>query len=63
MNRMNLTKTDDTESQREEWETIVREQVKKLRFGVVQITIHDGRVTQLAATEKTRIPSDGVVTH
>jgi hypothetical protein len=28
-----------------------------MRYGSVQLTIHDGRVTQVEATEKTRLPA------
>ena len=38
-----------------EWLGIVREKVESLRFGVVQIVVHDRRVTQVERTEKTRI--------
>lgn len=37
------------------WLDIVRQKVESLRFGVVQIVIHDGKVTQIERTEKTRI--------
>ena len=37
------------------WLEIVREKVRGIRFGSVQITVHDGRVTQVEAIEKTRI--------
>jgi hypothetical protein len=40
---------------REEWEEVVRREVQRMRFGVVQIIVHDGRVTQVDATEKTRL--------
>ncbi len=43
------------EPPREEWEHIVRQQVGRLRFGVVQVFIHEGRVTQVDATERTRL--------
>jgi len=33
---------------------IVRKNVMNLRFGSVQITVHDGRVTQIESIEKTR---------
>ena len=44
-----------------DWELLVRERVRSLRFGSVQITIHQGRVTQIEATEKIRVeePLDG----
>jgi len=37
------------------WLGIVREKVEGLRFGVVQIVVHDRKVTQIERTEKTRI--------
>lgn len=37
-----------------DWLEIVRQNVAGLRFGSVQITIHDGRVTQVESIEKTR---------
>ncbi len=40
------------------WLDLVRQKVESLRFGVVQIVVHDGKVTQIERTEKTRI-SDG----
>ena len=39
-----------------EWLDIVRAKVEGLRFGVVQIVVHDGKVTQIERTEKTRLP-------
>jgi hypothetical protein len=41
-----------------EWLALVRAQVKDLRYGVVQLVVHDGRVTQIERTEKTRLVSD-----
>jgi hypothetical protein len=38
-----------------EWLELVREKVQTLRFGVVQIVVHDSKVTQIERTEKTRI--------
>ncbi|AKC82843.1 hypothetical protein IMCC26134_08775 [Verrucomicrobia bacterium IMCC26134] len=37
------------------WVEIVRQKVETLRFGVVQIVVHDGKVTQIERTEKTRL--------
>ncbi|NQU11851.1 YezD family protein [bacterium] len=37
------------------WLTLVREQVALLRYGVVQIVVHDARVTQIERTEKLRL--------
>lgn len=49
---------DETEVPAEPWLEIVRRKVGSLRFGSVQIVVHEGRVTQVESTEKTRI-SDG----
>ena len=38
-----------------EWLAIVRQKVETLRYGVVQIVVHDSRVTQIERTEKTKI--------
>lgn len=38
-----------------DWLAIVREKVESLRFGVVQVVVHDGKVTQIERTEKTRL--------
>ena len=40
------------------WMDIVRTKVAAMRFGMVNITIHEGRVTQIEATEKTRLPNE-----
>lgn len=40
-----------------EWLRVVQEKVETLRYGVVQLVVHDGRVTQIERTEKTRLPS------
>jgi len=38
-----------------DWIELVRQKVESLRFGVVQLMVHDGRVTQIERTEKTRL--------
>ena len=40
-----------------DWIALVREKVESLRFGVVHLVVHDGRVTQIERTEKTRLPA------
>ncbi len=40
-----------------DWLALVREKVESLRFGVVQLVVHDGKVTQIERTEKTRLPA------
>lgn len=37
--------------------SIVRRKVESLRFGVVQIIVHEGEVKQIESTEKTRLES------
>ena len=37
------------------WLEIVRRQVKSLRFGMVQIAVHDSQVTQIDKTERVRL--------
>jgi len=36
------------------WTEVVQKQVSSLRFGAVQITMHDGRVVQVETTERLR---------
>ena len=40
-----------------DWLGVVTTKVRSLRFGVVQITVHEGRVTQVEVAERTRFPS------
>jgi hypothetical protein len=37
------------------WLAIVREQVNSLKYGTVEITVHDSRVTQVERSEKLRL--------
>ena len=37
------------------WVEMVRNQVSSLRFGVIQIVVHDNRVVQIERTEKVRL--------
>lgn len=52
---MSTTPEDPTSA---DWLAVVRDKVGHIRFGSVQITVHDGRVTQVEANEKTRISAD-----
>jgi len=36
------------------WLEVVRQQVESLRFGAVEIIVHDARVTQIETTERLR---------
>ena len=38
-----------------EWLELVKRQVNSLRYGVVQIVIHDAQVTQVEKTERVRL--------
>lgn len=49
------TKSSAAEGLSPAWLEIVRQKVAGLRYGVVQIVVHDARVTQIERTEKTRI--------
>jgi hypothetical protein len=40
-----------------DWLEIVRSKVEELRYGVIQIVVHDHKVTQIEKTEKTRLDS------
>ena len=40
-----------------EWLDIVRQKVESLSYGVVQIIVHERKVTQIERTEKTRLDS------
>ncbi|MFZ2280534.1 MAG: YezD family protein [Prosthecobacter sp.] len=46
------------EAEVESWVDIVKQKVSALRFGSVQIIVHEGRVTQVESTEKTRLAVD-----
>ncbi|MDB6054891.1 MAG: hypothetical protein JWN25_2414 [Verrucomicrobiales bacterium] len=37
------------------WIELVQKQVSSIRFGVVQITVHESRVVQVETTEKVRL--------
>lgn len=45
------------------WLGVVRNQIRPLRFGVVQIVVHDGEVVQIERTERVRLgrPEGGTV--
>jgi hypothetical protein len=41
-----------------EWLGIVLKQIESLRFGVVQIVVHENRVVQIEKTEKVRLDKE-----
>ena len=47
----------DAKSSQVSWLDILKEQVGSLRFGIVQIVVHDRRVVQIERTEKFRFDS------
>ena len=56
-----MSQNTNTEPTAESWLEIVRQRVEAMRFGSVQIVVHEGRVTQVESTEKTRLSSDATI--
>lgn len=55
------TKTEtvrDTTSEAPQWLDIVRQSVEGVRFGRVEIVIHEGRVIQVDTTRRTRLSQE-----
>ena len=50
-----ILKPDGKELADVNWLEIVRQQVGSLRFGVVEIIVHDSHVTQIEKTERLRL--------
>jgi hypothetical protein len=46
------------ENERPAWIDLVQSQVSSLRFGQVQIVVHDSHVVQIERTEKVRLNRD-----
>ena len=49
------TRTESDADEKAGWLEIVRRQVGSLRFGVVQIVVHDSQVTEIDKTERVRL--------
>jgi hypothetical protein len=49
------TKTSGDSAGKQDWLEIVRQQVGSLRYGVVEIVVHDSQVTQIEKTERVRL--------
>jgi hypothetical protein len=45
------------------WVRLVQGQVESMRFGVVQIVVHDSRVVQIERTEKLRLDKSEAQSH
>jgi len=52
---MSPTRSNLTEDSSQNWQEIVRQHVESLRFGTVEIIIHDSRVVQIERTERVRL--------
>jgi hypothetical protein len=50
-----LNKTNANASEKPDWLEVVRQHVESLRYGVVQIVVHDSLVTQIDKTERVRL--------
>jgi hypothetical protein len=48
-------KSGNTAEEQLNWLDVVRRQVGSLRYGVVQIVVHDSHVTQIEKTERVRL--------
>jgi hypothetical protein len=49
------SKTSGDSAGKQDWLEIVRQQVGSLRYGVVEIVVHDSQVTQIEKTERVRL--------
>jgi hypothetical protein len=48
-------KSNGDSAEKRDWLEIVRQQVGSLRYGVVEIVVHDSQVTQIEKTERVRL--------
>jgi|GEM_PF-217436 len=60
MNPKAPERTQSSDGPKTDWVDVVRTKVEALRFGSIQIIVHEGRVTQIESLEKPRLnsPSD-----
>jgi hypothetical protein len=49
-----ISENDEANARDGSWLEVIRRQVSSLSFGVVQVTVHEGRVVQIDRTEKVR---------
>ena len=54
MNPKAPDRTPSSDGSGADWMDVVRNKVEALRFGSIQIIVHEGRVTQIESLEKTR---------
>ena len=50
-----IIKSGTANSEKQAWLEVVQQHVGSLRYGVVQIVIHDSQVTQIEKTERVRL--------
>jgi hypothetical protein len=55
MNTVTIKAAGSGENETANWLEVVRQQVSSLRYGVVQIVVHDSQVTQIEKTERVRL--------
>ncbi len=55
LKHLNMSSPDIDKGSRSSWLELVQNQVDSLRFGVVQIVVHNSRVVQVERTEKVRL--------
>jgi len=51
------------DAQLDDWLNLVAKQAGSLRFGTIQIIVHDSKVVQVERTEKFRLDSHGTAKH
>lgn len=54
---MSADKQSTMDDHQADWLEVVQRRVESLKFGSVQIVVHEGRVTQVESLEKTRFAS------
>ena len=58
---MQTTRSQSARAEPARWLEVVAEQVSRLRFGVVQITVHDAQVVQIERTERIRLAPNSAI--
>lgn len=41
-----------------QWVNLLEQKIASIRFGSIQIIVHEGRITQIESTEKIRLPNE-----
>jgi hypothetical protein len=55
---MSIKSVESKEKPETAWERTVRQAVRSLRYGSVEVQVHDGRVVQVETREKVRFTED-----